>query len=104
MILYLKYINRKTVFFQLNKIKVTPILKLTLVKRLKIYSKKNRQKHLLKKKISKKYFFCENEKLDYPRFLGDFYYHGTMNLPCIIELTSIRNWVTFCGFFIPELS
>ena len=25
--------------------------------------------------FTKKNFFCENEKLDYPRFLGDFYYH-----------------------------
>ena len=23
-----------------------------------------------------------------------------MNVPCITEPTSIRNWVTFCGFFI----
>ena len=45
----------------------------------------------------KKNFFCENEKLDYTRFLEDFYYHGTLNLPCIRGLTSIRNWVTFCG-------
>ena len=50
-----------------------------------------------KKKIPKNIFFCENEKLDYPRFLGDFYCNGTMNLPCIREPTSIRNWVTFCG-------
>ena len=47
--------------------------------------------------FQKKNFFCENEKLDYPRFLEDFYYHGTMILPCIREPTSIRNWVTFCG-------
>ena len=42
-------------------------------------------------------FFCENRKLDYHRFLGDIFYHGTLNLPCIRESTSIRNWVTFCG-------
>ena len=50
-----------------------------------------------KKKIKKKIFFCETEKLDYPRFLGDFYYHGILNLPCISKSTSIRNWVTFCA-------
>ena len=51
-----------------------------------------------KKKFSKIFFFfCENEKLNYARFLGDFYYHGTMNVPCISEKMSIRNWVTFCG-------
>ena len=49
------------------------------------------------KKSKKFFFFCENEKLDYPRFLGDFYYHGKMNVPCISEPKSIRNWVTFCG-------
>ena len=54
-------------------------------------------KNFYEKKIKKNIFFCENEKLDYPRFLGVFYYHGTMNLPCIREPTSIRNWVTFCG-------
>ena len=55
------------------------------------------KKNFEKKKIQKKIFFCENEKLNYPRLLGDFYYHGTMNVPCISELSSIRNWVTFCG-------
>ena len=49
-----------------------------------------------KKKNQKKNFFCENEKLDYTRFLEDFYYHGTLILPCIRGRTSIRNWVTFC--------
>ena len=53
-------------------------------------------KKFVEKKNFKKKIFCETEKLDYPRFLGDFYYHGTMNLPCIREPTSIRNWVTFC--------
>ena len=47
------------------------------------------------KKI-KKNSFCETEKSDYPRFLGHFYYHGTIDLPCISKPTSIRNWVTFC--------
>ena len=55
------------------------------------------KKFVEKKKSKKNFFFCETEKLDYPRFLGVFYYHGTMNLPCIREPTSIRNWVTFCG-------
>ena len=59
--------------------------------------KKNPRKNLSKNFFPKKFFFCENEKLNYPRFLGDFYYHGTMNVPCISESTSIRNWVTFCG-------
>ena len=52
---------------------------------------------MFKKKISKKKKFCENEKLNYFRFLGHFYYHGTLNVPSISELKSIRNWVTFCG-------
>ena len=43
----------------------------------------------------KKKKFCENETLDYPRFLVDFYYHGTINVPCIREPTSIRNC---CGY------
>ena len=55
-------------------------------------------KKILKKKISKKKnFFCENEKSNNPRFLGDFYYHGTINVPSISESMSIRNWVTFCA-------
>ena len=62
------------------------------------------KKNFEKKKIKKKNFFCENEKLNYPRFLGDFYYHGTMNVPCISELLSIRNWVTFCGFDLHRVS
>ena len=36
-------------------------------------------------------------RVRYPRFLGDFYYHGTMNVPSISEKMSIRNLVTFCG-------
>ena len=56
----------------------------------------------IKKKIIKKifdfYFFCENSKLVYPRYLGYFYYHGTMILPCIRQQETIHNWVTFCGF------
>ena len=47
--------------------------------------------------FTKKIFFCENEKLDCTRFLEDFYYHGTLNLPSIRGLTSICNWITFCG-------
>ena len=58
-------------------------------------------KKIFKKKIfKKKIFFCENEKLNYFRFLGHFYYHGTLNVPCISESKSIRNWVTFCGLII----
>ena len=55
------------------------------------------KKNFKKKIFKKENFFCENEKLNYFRFLGHFYYHGTMNLPCISKSTSIRNWVTFCG-------
>ena len=73
------------------------ILKLVWLKRLKVYPKlKNLTKKFFeKKKIQKKIFFCENEKLNYTRFLGVFYYHWTMNVPCISEKMSIRNWVTF---------
>jgi hypothetical protein len=51
------------------------------------------------KKIEKKKFEknCENSKLVYPRYLGYFYYHGTIILPCIRQQETIRNWVTFCG-------
>ena len=52
--------NEKKPFFQLNKIKGTAILKLTLVKRFKIYSKykkKSLKKICRKKKIPKKNFF-----------------------------------------------
>ena len=59
--------------------------------------KKCRKKFSKKFFSKKKNFFCENEKSNYPRFLGDFYYHGTMNIPCISEMSSICNWVTFCG-------
>ena len=41
MILYLNYMNN-LFFFQFSKIKSTPILKLELVKRLKLYSKKKK--------------------------------------------------------------
>ena len=50
----------KKPFFQLNKIKGTAILKLTLVKRFKIYSKykkKSLKKICRKKKNSKKKLF-----------------------------------------------
>ena len=69
-------------------------------------SKKNLKKKFSKKKknFKKKKIFCENEKLNYPRFLGDFYYHGTMNVPCISESTSIRNWVTFCACYLQKLA
>ena len=104
MILYLNYIHKKNqFFFQLNRIKGPPILRLTLLKRLKVSSKEKKWpiKFVKKKKKKiKKRFFCENQKLDYPRFLGDFYYQGTINLPCISKPTSIRNWVTFCGCII----
>ena len=43
------------------------------------------------------YFVCENSKLVYPRYLGYFYYHGTMILPCIRQPETFRNWVNFCG-------
>ena len=58
------------------------------------------KKFVEKKNSKKKFLFCENEKLDYPRFLGHFYYHGTIDLPCISKPTSIRNWVTFCVFIV----
>ena len=58
---------------------------------------KSPKKFVEKKKFQKKNFFCETEKLDYPKFLGDFYYHGRLNLPCIREQMRIRNWVTFCA-------
>ena len=61
MILYLiTYI--KKYFFQLNKIKGTPILKLTLLKRLKVYSKEKKITKKIcqkKKKIKKKIFFVK---------------------------------------------
>ena len=41
--------------------------------------------------------FCENSKLVYPRYLGYFYYHGTMIFPCIRQQETIRNCVTFCA-------
>ena len=62
--------------------------------------KKPRPKKFVKKICQKKKNSCENEKLDLPRYLGTFYYHGTMILSCISEPTSIRNWVTFCDFTI----
>ena len=48
----------------------------------------------IKKKEKKN---CEIRKFDYPIYLGYFYYHGTMILPCTSKPASIRNWVTFCG-------
>ena len=39
---------------------------------------------------------CENSKSLYPRFLGDFYFYGTMNVSCTRQQESIRNWGTFC--------
>ena len=87
--LHLHYINRKTVFFQLHKIKSTPSLACIALKINSIPE--------IKKIVEKKKKNCENEKLDYPRYLGEFYYHGTMNLLCISKPTSIHNWVTFCG-------
>ena len=54
------------------------------------------------KKIKKKKN-CGNSKLDYPRYLRDFYYHGTMNVSCIRQQETIRNWGTFCGHFILPL-
>ena len=44
-------------------------------------------------------FFCENSKLLQPRFFRDFYFHGTMNVPCTRQQESIRNWRTFCGLY-----
>ena len=46
---------------------------------------------------------CENLKLVYSRFLRDFYYHGTMNVPCIRRQETIRNWGTFCAFNIKAI-
>ena len=64
---------------------------------LKITFKKvGRIKKKLKKKSLKKNN-CENSKLVYPRFLEDFYSHGTMNVPCTRQQESICNWGTFCG-------
>ena len=48
-----------------------------------------RYKKKCQKIFTKKKKKCENEKLDYPRFLVDFYYHGTINVPCIREPMSI---------------
>ena len=50
----------------------------------KIYFWKGRKN---KKKIEKiwkiwKRKKCENSKLDYPRFLGAYYFHGTINDQC----------------------
>ena len=53
----------------------------------------------LEKKDEKKSFLCENSKLVYPRYLGYFYYHRKMILPCIRQQETIHNWVTFCGFY-----
>ena len=58
----------------------------------KIYFKKGRKNRKRKN--------CENSKLVNPRYLGYFYYHGKMILPCIKQQETIRNWVTFCGYII----
>ena len=41
--------------------------------------------------------FCPSQSTDKPRYLRYFYEEGKINVPCISKLTSIRNWVTFCG-------
>ena len=38
-----------------------------------------------------------SQSTDYPRYLGDFYYGGTLILQCIKQPVTIHNWVTFCG-------
>ena len=38
-----------------------------------------------------------SQSTDYPRYLGDFYYGGTLILQCIKQLATICNWVTFCA-------
>ena len=38
-----------------------------------------------------------SQSTDNPRYLGDFYYGGTLILQCIKQPATIRNWVTFCG-------
>ena len=43
--------------------------------------------------------FCPSQSTDKPRYLRYFYEEGRINVPCISKLTSIRNWVTFCGFY-----
>ena len=50
-----------------------------------------------KKNLKFYYYFCDNSKLVKPRFLRDFYFHGTLNVPCTSKQESIRNWRTFCG-------
>ena len=98
-ILYLHYINRKTFFFSITQYQKCSILKLVCLKDYKYTRNKKKciKKFSKKKKFQKKIFFCENEKLNYPRFLGHFYYHGTLNVPSISKKMSIRNWGTFCG-------
>ena len=49
-------------------------------------------KNFEKKKIKKKNFFCDNSKLDKTKFLGDFYFHRTMNVP-----SSIQKWLFATG-------
>ena len=61
----------------------------------KIYfkNKKRMKKFWKKKKKSKKRkFFCDNSKLDKTKFLGDFYFHRTMNVP-----SSIQKWLFATG-------
>ena len=39
-----------------------------------------------------------SQSTDYAKYLGDFYYGGTLILQCIKQLATIRNWVTFCEY------
>ena len=70
MILYLNYINRKTIF-SIEQDERQSDAKAHIDQKIKniLKIKKNRPKNLWKKKnFKKKKFFCENEKLDYPSF------------------------------------
>ena len=49
-------------------------------------------KNFEKKKIKKKKKICDNSKLDETKFLGDFYFHKTMNVP-----SSIQKWLFATG-------
>ena len=48
--------------------------------------------------------FCMYQSTDYPKYLGDFYYGGTLILQCIKQLATIPNWVTFCGSGLDSLA
>ena len=61
------------------------------------FKKVERIKKIWKKNFEKKKKSCEISNLNKPRFLRDFYSHGTMNVPCTSKQESIRNWRTFCG-------